>query len=189
MKKTLLVLSAILALSMAFVGCKKSSGSNEPDGSEPVTKGPVVILDPDTYAGSVGEVVEVNGAKWVKVTTDQYNTIVPVNPVADVSACKKVSGKFYCGDAAGVTQFAVQLMDKAAEPTAQAAAFMFNPPVTTATEKESNIGPTFSWIDYNDGQKNKLGVTSVGGIQVFAQNSSYAALDGTVIYLGKIVAQ
>ena len=35
MKKTLLVLSAILALSLAFVGCKKSTGSNEPDGSDP----------------------------------------------------------------------------------------------------------------------------------------------------------
>ena len=41
MKKTLLVLSAILALSLAFVGCKKSSGSNngEPDGSDPVNGG------------------------------------------------------------------------------------------------------------------------------------------------------
>ena len=35
MKKTLLVLSAILALSMAFVGCKKSTGSDKPQ-SDPV---------------------------------------------------------------------------------------------------------------------------------------------------------
>ena len=35
MKKTLLVLSAILALSLAFVGCKKSTGDNNGD-SDPV---------------------------------------------------------------------------------------------------------------------------------------------------------
>lgn len=45
MKKTLLVLSAVLALSMAFVGCKKSTGGNEPDGSDPKTvANPVFVL-------------------------------------------------------------------------------------------------------------------------------------------------
>ncbi len=38
MKKTLLVLSAILALSLAFVGCKKSTGDNNGD-SDPVNGG------------------------------------------------------------------------------------------------------------------------------------------------------
>ena len=190
MKKSLLVLAALAALSMAFVSCGGGAGGGD---SKPVNNdGPkeVVLVDPENYTGSVGTVVDVDGTKWIKVSTAQYNTIIPVDPVADVSACTTVSGSAYAASTEGIAQFALQLMDKSADPTAQAAAFMYNPPVAVATEKTSKIGPTFEWVDYNtDGNPTKKGVTTVGGVQIYAQNSSWQALDGAVIYVGKIVAK
>ncbi len=187
MKKSLLVLAALAALSMAFVSCGGGAGGGD---SKPVNNdGPkeVVILDPASYTGSVGEVVEIGGTKYVKVTTDQYNTTIPVDPVADVAACKTVSGTAYAESTAGMAQFVIQLMN--AENKLQAASFPYNPPVAEATAKESAIGPGFDWIDYNDGQKAKKGVTTVAGIQIYAQDSSWQPLDGAVIYVGKIVAK
>ena len=144
----------------------------------------IVIFDPATYNGSDFEIVEINGEKWVKAITNQYNVTLPVNEI-NVAGYKTASGKFYCEDATGVTQFIIQLMYNGS----QAAAFAFNPPVTEATEKLSAIGPDFTWIDYTDNQIEKKGVTVVNGVQVFSQNSSWDALDGTVVYIGKIVAK
>ena len=188
MKKSLLVLAALAALSMAFVSCGGGdTGSTPTPAPNPQTPVEVVILDPATYTGSVGEVVDIDGTKYVKVTTDQYNTTIPVDPVADVAACKTVSGTAYADSTDGMAQFVVQLMNE--ENKLQAASFPYNPPVAVATSKESNIGPGFDWIDYNDEQKSKKGVTTVAGIQVYAQNSSWQPLDGAVIYVGKIVAK
>lgn len=144
----------------------------------------VVIIDPETYNGSDGEVVTINGEKWIKTVTQGYSTILSV-PTLDVSACKTVSGKFYCEDATGVTQFVIQLLSGGL----QASAFGFNPPVTEATEKTEAIGPDFTWIDYTDNQKEKKGETTVTGVQVFSQNSSWETIDGTVVYIGKIIAK
>ena len=144
----------------------------------------VVIIDPETYDGTDGEVVTINGEKWIKTVTQGYSTILSV-PTLDVSACKTVSGKFYCEDATGVTQFLIQLLSGGL----QASAFVFNPPVTEATEKTEAIGPDFTWIDYTDNNKEKKGETTVNGIQIFSQNSSWDALDGTVVYIGKIIAK
>lgn len=65
MKKTLLVVSAILALSLAFVGCKKSTGSNEPDGSDPAAK-PVFVLNYKANSQYAAPEIAV-GADWESI--------------------------------------------------------------------------------------------------------------------------
>ena len=56
-------------------------------------------------------------------------------------------------------------------------------------ECESNWGQNFTYTDYNNGGSIAYGVNECGGIQSFAQDSSYSAVTGAVVYIGKIIGK
>lgn len=89
MKKSLLILSALMALSMAFVGCKGGSDPvQDPAGDE--TPAEVVVFDAATATAPDGmEIVEIDGVKYLKVTPNGYNTTFSVTEVS-VAANKKL---------------------------------------------------------------------------------------------------
>ena len=68
MKKLLLALGVIAALSLIFVGC------GEPKDETPAeeTSKECVIFDPASYTGDKGTVEEVDGEKYLKITVDGY---------------------------------------------------------------------------------------------------------------------
>ena len=89
MKKSLLILSALMALSMAFVGCEGGSDPvQDPAGDD--TPAEVVVFDAATATAPEGmEIVEIDGVKYLKVTPDGYNTYFNVTEVS-VAANKKL---------------------------------------------------------------------------------------------------
>ena len=143
-----------------------------------------VLFDPKTYKGDIGEVVELNGEYWLKVSTYQYETMVPMESTIDISMYESATGKFFCADDTGISQFAVQLMHDG-----QAGAFVSNPAETKPTEVSTRLGKYFTWIDYNNNQAKVIGSTCFESIQVWAQDTSYEAVDGAIIYIGKITAK
>ena len=79
MKKSLLVLAALAALSMAFVSCGGGDNGSTPT-PEAETPTEVVVFDPAVLSAAPDgtEIVENDGVKYLKVTVDGYNTVVEV---------------------------------------------------------------------------------------------------------------
>ena len=107
MKKSLLILSALMALSMAFVGCKGGSDPvQEPAGDD--TPAEVVVFDAETATAPDGmEIVDIDGVKYLKVTPDGYNTtfnVTEVSVAANKKLCVTMKGEADGADLQAVVQ-------------------------------------------------------------------------------------
>lgn len=167
MKKTLLVLSAILALSMAFVGCKKSSGSNEPDKSDPVnneagTEVNYLFKVADWKAANKDmEAAAVIEGDYLKVTlTETWNNLIFFPVAIPVSEGDVIKFKgYFAGD--GV-KYTINLMDASWKKLGEA--------VDKTNKEAEDIEITC-----------KAG--SVAFIQAFAQNTAGDTVPAT-LYVG-----
>ena len=186
--KKLLVLVGILA-AFSLMGC--GDDPVNPPASDPVvddTPTEVVIFDPATYEGEGVEIVDLDGEKFAKVVVEGYNSYIKLPAVLKDLAITKVKGKVKAeaGSATGTKQWAVQFMT--VENKSQAAAFgdqTFN----VVKEYTSNYGETFNFIDYNNGGVAATGSNEVESLQVYVQDSSYQAVSGAIMYVGKIIGE
>lgn len=143
-----------------------------------------LIFDPATYSG-VTEIID--GELYAKVVVDGYDNYIILPTVLKDLSITKIKGKIKVekGDAAAI-QWAVQFND--AEKLGQAASFNGNT-FDEVKEFESNWGPDYSYTDYNNGGVTAYGVNCCESIQVYAQDSSYSAVKGAIIYVGKIIGE
>ena len=173
MKKTLLVLSAVLALSMAFVGCKKSSGTNEPDGSEPATE----LQDLVIYQA------EGDDAFVLECEAGYNNYLSLIANIAAASGYKKIYAEAKW-EAAGGKQAAIQLMSGDDEAMEQASAT-----VNLSTSYTVVSGDCLSGAKYNkwvDGQAVETPCADTATkLQFYIQNDSYQPIAGK-IYVKKV---
>ena len=162
MKKSLLVLSALLALSMAFVGCKNG-------GSDPVES------DPDWFTGK--------GA----LTLNAYDTVIDLDAPISLDGYTTFEATVRICDKNGVSKFAVQTM---ASNGAQSSATVA---IEDLSKTESFVvtGACGSTATYQSwpGPVDKDCANEIGKIQVYAQDSSYAAMVGPKILLEKVVVK
>lgn len=183
MKKTLLVLSAIATL-FAFVSC---GGGAEPDGpakSEPKGNNvptEFVIFNPDVLeTAPIGEIVEKDGAKYLKITVDGYNTFYNI-PAIDCSGKTTFKATVYSDDDSTTYQLVVKLTDKdGGEISTPTLANLGKTP----TEISAGISAKTDW--------NTLSETMIcAKIQVYVQEKagSYPAQKDKVVYIGKIIAE
>ena len=153
MKKTLLVLSAILALSLAFVGCKKSTGGDEPDSSDPGAK-PAFVM---TYNA---------GAQWA----------APAFTVAD--DWESIEVVFADGTDFDKIQFAV-ISDKVEKEESWGTAYYSLYPQATATTKIEFA----KWLNEEKGEDGSTladhGATKIAKISI--QNKTTGAVTVKVI--------
>ena len=181
MKKIKVLLSALaMVAAMAFVSC--GGGAGDPT-SAPADSGDIVVFDPATYTGDIGEVVEVGGEKYLKVKPDGYKTWIALpnelNLKGKTIAKCKVFGE--SNQAKNSTcQLLVDLMEngnKIYEITSKP--IPETPELGTGSHFITNDWNTASETDVCNGVQ--LVVQEVGG--------SYAAQSDVVVYVGKITVQ
>ncbi len=187
MKKTLLILSAIATL-FAFVSC---GGGAEPDGPAKSDNVPengggntpteFVIFDPATLESApIGEIVEKDGAKYLKITVDGYNTLYDI-PEIDCSGKTTFKATVYAEEASSSYQLVVKLTDKdggeISTPTLSDLA-------TTPSEISAGISVKQDWNTISETMK-------CAKIQVYVQekSGSYPAQKDKVVYIGKVIAE
>ena len=183
MKKLLVLLGILTAFTLVSCGGSDTSDPVTPDSNDSTTE--VVIFDPAAYEG---ETIDIDGEKFAKVVVDGYNSYIKLPAVLKDLAITKVKGKVKAeaGTAAGTKQWAVQFMT--VEKASQAAAFgdqTFN----VVKEYTSNYGEAFNFIDYNNGGVSATGSNEVESLQVYVQDSSYQAVSGAIMYVGKIIGE
>lgn len=170
MKKTLLVLSAILALSMAFVGCKKSTGGDESDKSEPPAKPEALILNCKDYN---------NYAEFT----------IPEG--TDLSGYNEVHATWKWESSEGI-QAAIQLMYKTGEKDEKGndvykqASPSTNLPKGDYADSKSSCLKGSNYDDWSTGKAVSTPCfDKTNCAQFYIQNSSYQACAGT-IYVKKV---
>ena len=186
MKKLLVLLGILAAFSTVACNNNNTGTSDAVDtGNNGATE--VVIFDPATYEGEGVEIVDLDGEKFAKVVVDGYSSYIKFPTALKDLSIKKIKGKIKVekGDAAAI-QWAAQFMG--ADNSGQAASFNGNT-FDEVKEFESNWGPDYSYTDYNNGGVTAYGVNSCESIQVYAQDSSYSAVTGAIIYVGKIIGE
>ena len=162
MKKTLLVVSAILALSLAFVGCKKSTGdNNEPSGSDPVKA--------DAYV--------------LNVDASYDNYIELIAPVAAASGYTKINAELKWESSDGI-QAAIQLMSGDGTAMKQASATVNFDKSYSTVSGACLAGATYT--DWSTGSAQTANcVDTATKLQFYIQNASYAPTSGK-IYVKKV---
>lgn len=191
MKKSLLVVSALAALAMLFVSCGGNSDPTVGGGDD--TPAEVVIYDPSVDGASTvyindssntaveveGEIVEVNGEKYLKVLCYQYNTYLSINPEVDCSKYGTLSVTFGANNASGMNASIV------AKDAANAE--VYNVPyygVAAPAEKTAGYATKQSWNEVSETKK----VAKVY-FQVQDPADNYAAQNDVEVLIGKIVAK
>ena len=175
MKKSLLILSALMALSMAFVGCKGGSDPvQEPAGDD--TPAEVVVFDAETAPAPDGmEIVDIDGVKYLKVTPNEYETtfnVTEVSVAANKKLCVTMKGEADGADLQAVVQcledWGKSVCGKDANPT-------MNPISAEAGEYVADLVGT--------GKKIKI-------VQPMVQSTvDWSAKKDVTIYISKIIAK
>lgn len=190
MKKLKVLLGALaLIASMALVGCNQPAGSGAgtvTGGAEETTE--IVVFDPATYTGNAGEVVEVSGEKYLKVTPDGYNTWIALPEALNLKGKTTAECKVFAE--AGQSklsdcQFFVSLMDNNSESPAKI--------YEVGTYKPLPTAPTaVTASHFVETQWNKASDTDVCvAVQPVVQDAEngYAAVSNIVVYFGKITVK
>ena len=175
MKKSLLILSALMALSMAFVGCKGGSDPvQEPAGDG--TPAEVVVFDAATATAPEGmEIVDIDGVKYLKVTPDGFNTtfnVTEVSVAANKKLCVTMKGEADGADLQAVVQcledWGKSVCGKDLNPT-------MKPISADAKEYVADL--------IGDGKKIKI-------VQPMVQSTAdWSAKSDVTIYISKIIAK
>ncbi len=188
MKKLLALLGILAAFSMVACNNDNTGTSDVVDtGNNGGSAEEVVIFDPATYSADDVEIVEIEGEKFAKVVVDGYNSFIVLPEVLKDLSINTISGNIKAekGDSSAI-QWVVQFMT--VEKASQAAAFNGNA-FDKVTECESKWGTEFSFTDYNNGGVQAFGKNECESIQVYAQDSSYNAVTGAIMYVGKIIGK
>lgn len=148
----------------------------------------ITVFDPATYSGDVGEVVEVNGDKYLKVTPNGYDTSIAIEPV-------KLKGKkvFSCtmfGEKANAElDFTVRLDDTADGGPAKYIAMISTP----AWEGGIPARPTMkrAGVAKGDGdwfRPSKSMICNAVNVNVQDSADGWKEQYDVTVYIGKITA-
>ena len=187
MKKLLALLGILATFSMVACNNNNTGTSDAVDNENNGGSAEVVIFDPATYSADDVEIVEIEGEKFAKVVVDGYKSRIVLPEVLKDLSITTISGKIKAekGDSSAI-QWAVQFMT--VEEASQAAAFNGNA-FDKVNTYDSKWGTDFSFIDYNNGAVQAFGKNECESIQVYAQDSSYGAVSGAIMYVGKIIGK
>lgn len=141
----------------------------------------VIIFDPEDYTGDEGEKVVRDGVTYLKITVDEWNIVINVNPINLVDKTK-FKCTMYGEEPNADYQFKIKLADSAYDDISN---IEMNGIVTTPTEIEAGVAEKTEW--------NKVSETFLcDRIQPVVLDSSiegWPAQSGVVVYIGKITAE
>ena len=152
-------------------------GSDNPNDNVNV----ITIFDPATYDGYAGgEVVEIGGVHYLKITVDGYKTVIGVNPV-DLVGKTKFKCTMFGEEANADYIFKIKLADSDYADISNIPMYGI---VKTPTAIEAGVAEYEGW--------NTVSETFLcTGIQPMVQDSTdgYSPQSGVVVYIGKITAE
>ena len=161
-------------------GEQTGSGTEKPDDNVKV----ITVFDPGVteitkWQSNVGEVVSgTDGNKYLKVTTKSWNDAMFYIEGVNLTGKTKFSFMAYVDEATsnGLSQICIDLVANESE-WVNVATVAMNPVSTTPKTVEGDFS----------GNESETSVCSM--IKPYAQNASWAAVDGVTIYIGKITAE
>ncbi|MCH5293918.1 MAG: hypothetical protein J1E07_09325 [Treponema sp.] len=171
----------LMAAGFAMVlGCSNSSSSEEQN--DPVDGDKVItVFDPEDYTGDEGEKVVRDGVTYLKITVDEWDIVINVNPINLVGKTK-FKCTMYGEEPNADYIYKIKLADSAYDDISN---IEMNGIVTTPTEREAGVAEKTEW--------NKVSETFLcDRIQPVVLDSSiegYPAQSGVVVYIGKITAE
>ena len=182
MKKSLLALAALAGISMLFMGCPKTTGNNEtpadntPAEETPTEETPTVektfVFKPGETAVSFGEVTEIGGVKYLKVTPDGWNTNGGIQNGADLTGKTKVYANFYSEAADSGYKFAVKIVGDWSD-----------------NDKNIEVVTTELTAGVNKIEADAKAITVIA-LQPFVQSTSdWNAVSDKTLYIGEIWAE
>lgn len=169
MKKTSLIIVAMAMLIGSLFAAPKEK------------KPPVVIFDPATTAVNAGEVVTIDGEKYLKITPDGYNTQFDI-PEVDLNGYKMFIVTTFAEKAVSKYNITIKICD--ADMGEISTPAVYGAP---DAPKMTNAGKA-----KQEAWGNKLSKSKIAAIiQPFVQDSTanYAAVSDSTIFIGKITAQ
>lgn len=187
MKKIKVLLSALaMVAAMAFVSCGGKAGDDGTSSPAATDSGDIVVFDPATYTGDIGEVVEVGGEKYLKVTPNKYSTSIALATPVDIKGKTSVACKVFAeaGQSKNADcQFFVSLNDAAGNKIYEVGTY--KPIPETAKDVTARHFVETQW--------NKASTTDIcSAVQPIVQDATtqnYDAMDNIVVYFGKIIAK
>ena len=175
MKKTSLIIVAMAMLIGSLFAAPKEK------------KPPVVIFDPATTTVNAGEVVTIDGEKYLKITVDGYNTTFSI-PAVDLNGYKNFICKAFTQEAVGNYNFTVKICDDDnSEPSKGPGEISTPQYYGTPDAPKQIVGEKAKQEPWN-----KLSNTKIASqIQLYVQDSTknYEAISDFTVYLGKVSAQ
>ena len=162
-------------------GGQTGGGTEKPDDNVKV----ITVFDPATYSGKVGEVVEKDGVKYLKVKPDGYNTTIGDffdGDGIDLSGKTKFKAVMFGEKANAAVNFAIKLADK---DNADISSIYMYQISAEPTEKEAGVAKKESW-------GNTVSETFLcAKIQPMVQDGEepYGVRNDTTVYIGKITAE
>ena len=161
-------------------GGQTGGGTEKPDDNVKV----ITVFDPGVteitkWQSNAGEVVSgTDGNKYLKVTTKSWNDAMFYIEGVNLTGKTKFSFMAYVDEATsnGLSQICIDLVANESE-WVNVATVAMNPVSTTPKTVEGDFS----------GNESETSVCSM--IKPYAQNASWAAVDGVTIYIGKITAE
>ncbi|MCR4632090.1 MAG: hypothetical protein K5786_10710 [Treponema sp.] len=140
----------------------------------------VVVFDPATTKVDVGEVVTIDGEKYLKLAVNGYETQFNI-PEVDLSKCNSFSGKIFAESEIKNCRLTVKIADAG---NSDIASLLSSTP-TKAKPEAVTVGrdKKEAW--------NTISKTYKGAIiqPFFQDTSSWNALKGHTVFIGKITAK
>jgi predicted small secreted protein len=175
MKKVLLTVAALLALSMAFVGCNNNTKDESGDDTETPTDTSVVVLDASTwsYSGdsSYAAKATVDG-DFIKVEATGWNNLIFLPTEFDPTGYSKLTFKMYAPD---YTPGKIYISFNESTDNWPVVAELAHTDGAVKEAKEFTI-------DIKDSTK------KINMIKVFAQEMVTYGTEDAVIYIGSVTA-
>ena len=184
---------ALLAAGFAMVlGCSNGSSDDEtkdptpnPDTEQPSDPAGddkvVTVFDPATYKGDAGEVVEEDGASYLKITVDGYKTTIGLDPAVDLKGKTKFKAVMFGEKDNADLQFVVKLADA---DNGEISSITMASISKSPSEEEAGVSEKQDW--------NTISETFLCAViqpMVQDKNANYGSTSGNTVYIGKITAE
>ena len=175
MKKTSLIIVAMAMLIGSLFAAPKEK------------KPPVVIFDPATTTVDAGEVVTIDGEKYLKITVDGYNTMFGI-PAVDLNGYKNFVCTAFTQEAVGNYNLTVKICDDDNSDSAKGNGEITTPQYFgTPDAPKQIVAGKAQQQPWNKLSKSKI----ASNIQLYVQDSTknYEPISNFTVYLGKVSAQ
>ena len=152
----------------------------------------VTVFDPATYKGGAGEVVEINGEKYLKVVTKEYGNRIYIDPVS-LKGKKTFSAVMFGEEANPELNILLTIMDISDSETWRYISLISTdtweggiPATPTVRRKGVATAKDYSGESWFKPSKSML--CTEFGVQVQKPSDDYKEQYGVTVYIGKITA-